>query len=254
MTNMERTEELMFNLTKSLEDLFGHLCSLSSVMDNIGKKDSLEKIIPSKKNSTSEKNSSEMEKIRQKWMDNVVGVASEFFINEESFNLENLSVLLECTVNAMVDMVEPESSVNQTFSGGHVHAIHKKEGTILDKFREEHPELKNEIDEDIIDRYCPGDFGYVCPVPEDMTCKEAKMTCERCWKSEFTAYTCRERLQREHPNKIDIMYCGGCQGCPTDYGYIPEEKILCYGNNPHHVHPEVMCAACWGQPAKPKSV
>lgn len=33
--------------------------------------------------------------------------------------------------------------------------------------------------------------------------------------------TCRERLKREHPNKVDNQSAGGCVGCPSQYGYIP---------------------------------
>lgn len=39
--------------------------------------------------------------------------------------------------------------------------------------------------------------------------------------------TFRERLQKEHPDKINDVYFGGCSGCPSDYGY---EKLHDEGN------------------------
>ena len=311
MTNMERAEELMFNVTRAQEELFAHLRVLSGMMDGIEKNNPLEK------NLTPEKNSSEVEKIRQKWMDDVVGLASEFFINEESFNVENLSALLQYTVNALTDMLDPETLVNQT----------KKKFTFLDKLKEDRPDLINDNDEYLMARYCISEFGYgkACPYEEGPISER----CTKCWNREYKytdtdsvdqtekkitfreklaekhpelinedylggcrdcpgdfwrvpyklntssctwdghdnyaqryrkcrvcwdqAYkedpprTCRERLQREYPDKVDTMFAGGCLGCPTDYGYIPEEKILCSGNNPHHVCSGLRCSLCWDQ-------
>lgn len=33
--------------------------------------------------------------------------------------------------------------------------------------------------------------------------------------------TCREKLAKEHPEKLDYRCGGGCKGCPYDYGYMP---------------------------------
>lgn len=182
LTAMERTEELVQNLFVAQNELIAHLGNLRGmaylayVLFN-----SLEKNHSVEKNYTPEKNSSEMEKIRQTWMDDVVGLASEFYINEEAFNLDNLTELLKSTVGAITDILAlgpEENSVYQT----------KK-------------------------------------APE----------------------TCRERLQREHPDSVRTMYVGGCKGCPTDYGYIPEEKIKCLGDGAHEVHGEQRCTLCWDQ-------
>lgn len=36
--------------------------------------------------------------------------------------------------------------------------------------------------------------------------------------------TYREKLQQEHPEKVDDLWAGGCKGCPADYEYGPEEQ------------------------------
>lgn len=182
MTAMERTEELVQNLLVAQNELILHLSILKRVPDLAHALfGTLEKNHPVEKNSTTEKNSSEMEKIRQTWMDDVVLLASEFYVNEEAFNLENLNELLKATVGAITDIMvlgPEENSVNQT---------------------EKAPE------------------------------------------------TCRERLQREHPDEVRPMYVGGCRGCPTDHGYVSEEKIKCLGYRPHEVHGEQRCTLCWDQ-------
>ena len=312
LTAMERTEELVQNLLVAQNELILHISILKAV-PNLARAlfGSVEKNSTSEKNSTPEKNSSEMEKIRQTWMDDVVGLASEFYINEEAFNLDNLTDLLKATVGAITDILAlgpEENSVDRT----------EKKVTFLDKLREDYPEHNDDSNDDIISCYCPSEFGYENPVSEDKTCKECGWTCVKCWHREFprkTTFreklaekhpelindeylggcrdcpgdywnvpykintpsctwknsdnseqrnikckicwnmlykedpprTCRERLQLEHPDNVHIMYSGGCLGCPTDYGYIPEEKILCSGNNPHHVHSDTRCTLCWDQ-------
>lgn len=34
--------------------------------------------------------------------------------------------------------------------------------------------------------------------------------------------TYKERLQIEHPDCVNPKFCGGCHGCPNDYGYEPD--------------------------------
>jgi hypothetical protein len=34
--------------------------------------------------------------------------------------------------------------------------------------------------------------------------------------------TCREKLKLEHPCELDPEQVGGCNGCPSDYGYLPD--------------------------------
>ena len=36
--------------------------------------------------------------------------------------------------------------------------------------------------------------------------------------------TCREKLKLEHPCEIDPEQLGGCNGCPSDYGYLPDPE------------------------------
>lgn len=49
--------------------------------------------------------------------------------------------------------------------------------------------------------------------------------------------TFREKLMKEHPDKLDNDFVGGCYACPESYGY---EKGLPCGN-----HNEEKCRACW---------
>ena len=39
--------------------------------------------------------------------------------------------------------------------------------------------------------------------------------------------TCREKLAKEHPEKIDEKYIGGASGCPHTWGYIDEMPDYC---------------------------
>ncbi len=54
--------------------------------------------------------------------------------------------------------------------------------------------------------------------------------------------TCRERLQREYPEKVNPDYCGGCFSCPHKYGYakIPP---YCDGGKTKE-----LCRLCWDRP------
>ena len=49
--------------------------------------------------------------------------------------------------------------------------------------------------------------------------------------------TYRERLTMEHPEFVGENLIGGCKGCPTTYGYVPEGSISC--------HDYSSCTECW---------
>lgn len=51
--------------------------------------------------------------------------------------------------------------------------------------------------------------------------------------------TCREKLMKEHPDKVREYWLGGCCGCPYDLGYLDKPEY-CYpwGNN-------ALCTKCW---------
>lgn len=50
--------------------------------------------------------------------------------------------------------------------------------------------------------------------------------------------TCREKLAIEHPDCVRDICCGGCEGCPHDYGYL---------DCPESCRPlsEESCIRCW---------
>lgn len=52
--------------------------------------------------------------------------------------------------------------------------------------------------------------------------------------------TFRERLQKEHPDKIDDDFRGGCFGCPENYGYEEEQDIETYCK-------KTECSDCWNR-------
>lgn len=49
--------------------------------------------------------------------------------------------------------------------------------------------------------------------------------------------TYRELLQKEHPEMVDERYIGGCDSCPSNYGYEADNA-----NCPDDVSG---CTACW---------
>ena len=63
--------------------------------------------------------------------------------------------------------------------------------------------------------------------------------------------TFKEKLQKEHPDKIAPDLVGGCSGCPYSYGYESYDDRPC--------EPRILCPACWNreipgtEPAKPSS-
>ena len=49
--------------------------------------------------------------------------------------------------------------------------------------------------------------------------------------------TCREKLEKEHPENINFDCFGGCIGCPDDYGYLPKlSESECQS---------MRCTSCW---------
>ena len=53
--------------------------------------------------------------------------------------------------------------------------------------------------------------------------------------------TCREKLKKEHPTCIDDRNCGGCFGCPSEYGYLDNPEYC-----PHHSDANA-CTKCWNR-------
>lgn len=51
--------------------------------------------------------------------------------------------------------------------------------------------------------------------------------------------TFKERLQKEHPYRINNAYTGGCQGCPADYGYEEKQEETHCKKTP--------CSDCWNR-------
>lgn len=49
--------------------------------------------------------------------------------------------------------------------------------------------------------------------------------------------TFREKLKQEHPEKVDVKYCGGCKYCPETYGYEPDRYC--------GMADEEKCRVCW---------
>ena len=47
--------------------------------------------------------------------------------------------------------------------------------------------------------------------------------------------TCKEKLKIEHPECVSAEFHGGCKGCPSDYGYLPDPE-WCDDDN---------CELCW---------
>ena len=56
--------------------------------------------------------------------------------------------------------------------------------------------------------------------------------------------TCREKLKKEHPERINPKYLGGCGSCPVFY--YPSARKYCedYKRCPN----DPICTACWDQP------
>lgn len=48
--------------------------------------------------------------------------------------------------------------------------------------------------------------------------------------------TCREKLKIEYPEMVREGVCGGCCGCPSGCGYLPDDPELC---------DKLACGKCW---------
>ena len=64
----------------------------------------------------------------------------------------------------------------------------------------------------------------------------AKLVFERLTNEEKKPSTFREKLVKEHPEKVNRHYGGGCNGCPKDYGYESEHYCKTRTAN---------CTKCW---------
>ena len=51
----------------------------------------------------------------------------------------------------------------------------------------------------------------------------------------------REKLGMEHPECVNEEYCGGCVGCPDQYGYLPPLSLCDLSRCPS----EENCSRCW---------
>lgn len=54
--------------------------------------------------------------------------------------------------------------------------------------------------------------------------------------------TYREKLQQEHPESVGEHYLGGCESCPSDWGY---EEECCFNNLWIYMDRRYRCAECW---------
>lgn len=66
--------------------------------------------------------------------------------------------------------------------------------------------------------------------------------------------TFKEKLKKEHPDKINQNVKGGCLSCPKDYGYEPQEEKHEYCFYPKDGFPGANCEECWNReiPAETK--
>lgn len=56
--------------------------------------------------------------------------------------------------------------------------------------------------------------------------------------------TCREKLEIEHPDRINADSLGGCIGCPRDYGYDDNHVSNCSRGK---IISHEVCSKCWDQ-------
>lgn len=55
--------------------------------------------------------------------------------------------------------------------------------------------------------------------------------------------TCREMLKNQHPHDVGENFIGGCNCCPSDYGYLEEPEWCTHGE-------EDECTKCWDREVK----
>lgn len=53
--------------------------------------------------------------------------------------------------------------------------------------------------------------------------------------------TAREKLVMERPECVNEKHCGGCKGCPDQYGYLPSPFLCEVFRHPS----EENCSSCW---------
>ena len=58
--------------------------------------------------------------------------------------------------------------------------------------------------------------------------------------------TYREKLQKEHPEKVCSTSMGGCSGCPNVYGYCDFKETIC-GKRGYWNSDNKKCTECWDQ-------
>lgn len=56
--------------------------------------------------------------------------------------------------------------------------------------------------------------------------------------------TCREKLKKEHPERVRDGACGGCVGCPDDYGYLDRKDTECPRKR---MGDGDRCTTCWSK-------
>lgn len=62
--------------------------------------------------------------------------------------------------------------------------------------------------------------------------------------------TFREMLQKEHPERVNPGYLGGCFLCPKCYGYAPMEDPCYQDHVAGQIDANSACAACWDREIK----
>lgn len=55
--------------------------------------------------------------------------------------------------------------------------------------------------------------------------------------------TCREKLAIEHPECVDKDFWGGCESCPSKYGYLEDPKVC--PKTHVQMSAEEVCRECW---------
>ena len=56
--------------------------------------------------------------------------------------------------------------------------------------------------------------------------------------------TYKEKLQKEHPEKVNESFLGGCSGCPDGYDYCLRSETLC---PKMRIGSYERCAECWNR-------
>lgn len=57
--------------------------------------------------------------------------------------------------------------------------------------------------------------------------------------------TYKQKLQIEHPDRVDSCWWGGCFLCPHDYGYCDKTDGMCHKKN--CTPGETICTRCWNR-------